>query len=817
MNPFKQTVAALLFGAAVSAAFAAESLFDFSVSDGGWKSTAKRDVVKRSAEYPAEGKQGLLFCGPEWKGGPSVWPAFETRSLPVKEWSRYDRLAVPVYNDSAAEMGFNIFISDSKKPLRQGAHFAHMLSPYSSKQLVLPLKQAFAEKGVDPADISVIHCYTENPENAMRFFIGGFTLLEPGDPVPELPGSYRQKILRRQAAVLAPRLKQLEAEAAAFDFRSLSPDAARRVRERVDAQLARFRSGEANDLLLSVKNGTPPDWSSIRSLVPAMSGFEALRETVSAAPGYEDVLLGCATPMEKVLPRVPVFRPLPETIAIEAARNEKEAAQLIVMPLGKERKKVGVRLTAFTGPAGTLPGSALSAVPVGFVETTFVPRSGSEYVGFWPDPLLAFLDTVDVGADEAQPFWIKADIPAGQPAGVYSGKAEITIGGKTAFSVPVSVRVRDFALPNRPMLPLAVTFWPNDGLMPKCNPEFDPEARKSPAAPVHAWKKHKKAWRDMLAGYGLMIDSLYEYGDWAPEFELLAELDREGKLGMFSLGYYHPASENPADNYGMQSTIDRIRPRYEKAKRLGILKHAYLYGCDESTADKFPAAERAAAILKKEFPDVPLFTTAYDDSFGTDGRLGSIDWFCPLTPQFNEKQAAAARKAGKQVWWYICLAPRRPYANNFIESSGIETRLLTGAMSAKYRPDGFLYYQTSLWNNTAPVTAGPYTDWIAQSFPGYNGDGNWTYPGPDGTPLGSIRLENFRDGLEDYAYVKLLEQRLAAAKQAGRNPQWQREAETALAVPAALVGSLTEYTRDPQKVYAWRSRLADLIEAAPVK
>ena len=96
MNPFKQTIAALLFGAAVSAAFAAESLFDFSVSDGGWKSTAKRDVVKRSAEYPAEGKQGLLFCGPEWKGGPSVWPAFETRSLPVKEWSRYDRLAVPV-------------------------------------------------------------------------------------------------------------------------------------------------------------------------------------------------------------------------------------------------------------------------------------------------------------------------------------------------------------------------------------------------------------------------------------------------------------------------------------------------------------------------------------------------------------------------------------------------------------------------------------------------------------------------------------------------------------------------------------------------
>ena len=84
MTPFRQTDAALLFGAAASAAFAAESLFDFSVSDGCCKSTAKRDVVKRSAEYPAGGKQGLLFCGPEWKGGPTGWPPNEKRTHPLK-------------------------------------------------------------------------------------------------------------------------------------------------------------------------------------------------------------------------------------------------------------------------------------------------------------------------------------------------------------------------------------------------------------------------------------------------------------------------------------------------------------------------------------------------------------------------------------------------------------------------------------------------------------------------------------------------------------------------------------------------------------
>jgi len=39
----------------------------------------------------------------------------------------------------------------------------------------------------------------------------------------------------------------------------------------------------------------------------------------------------------------------------------------------------------------------------------------------------------------------------------------------------------------------------------------------------------------------------------------------------------------------------------------------------------------------------------------------------------------------------------------------------------------------------------------------YNGDGAWLCVGPDGTPLATQRLENFRDGLEDFAYVKILE------------------------------------------------------------
>ena len=55
-----------------------------------------------------------------------------------------------------------------------------------------------------------------------------------------------------------------------------------------------------------------------------------------------------------------------------------------------------------------------------------------------------------------------------------------------------------------------------------------------------------------------------------------------------------------------------------------------------------------------------------------------------------------------------------------------------------------------------------------------NGDGCWMHAGPDGVPLATIRLENFRDGLEDLWYAKLYE------KKFGRKPE----------VPSSLIRPL---------------------------
>lgn len=815
MNRIAMYGALFLAGAMTGSAMGMEVLFDFENSTGGWKAKQWRAKVEYSDALPVDGRRGLVFTHPRWRpeeqDNQQTWPSFETCGAP-KDWTKFDRLVIPVYNDSAAEMAFGVYITDSKAPLLKGASFSTKIGPYASTQLVIPVREKFMEKRINPADISVFHCFSANPREALTFYIDRIALLEPGEKLPELPAEYLKKIKERQDRHFAPFRNRIKAEMDRLSADGLSPA----IRQYLDEKREEYRTAlndPRSSLIIQELSKDAFIWHQYLRLFQAAKSFDAIRPAVTVSPGFENVVIGYAPSSEKILPRCPGFEALPARVELEAAGNEKESFQLVVLPAGSDLKRVSVKLSEFSGPAGKLPANAVSAIPVGFIETKFVPIYQASYTGFYSDPLLPFLKQVDVKRGEAQPFWIRADIPAEQTAGVYTGKATVAIGGRDAFTVDIALQVRGFTLPEQSPLPLAITFKP--GYVRKLMPQI-PDSKKD-TVPAQAWKKHRHAWAKMLSDYYITYDYLYGYQTdktWQPDFEILAELKKRGRLGRFNLGYFSPASDHPAGNYGMQPTIDHLKQACRKAKELGILSHAYIYGCDELIANNFPRVNRAAAILKKEFPGVPVLTTSYDDTYGMDGKLGNIDWFCPHNFKYNPEQAAAARKAGKQVWWYICAGPE-VYPNNYIESSGLEPRLMMGAMTAKYRPDGFLYYELAFWNSLEPITSGPFVSFKAESYPNYNGDGMWVYPGPDSTPLASIRLENFRDGLEDYAYVKLLEKKLAAAEKSGADPDWCRKARAALEIPENLVANLRKHTQDLKELQVWRSRLADMIESAP--
>jgi hypothetical protein len=77
-----------------------------------------------------------------------------------------------------------------------------------------------------------------------------------------------------------------------------------------------------------------------------------------------------------------------------------------------------------------------------------------------------------------------------------------------------------------------------------------------------------------------------------------------------------------------------------------------------------------------------------------------------------------------------------------------------------------------------------------------------------------VRLENLRDGIEDYEYFWMLRDAAARLKKA-RGHQHAKliaEAERALAVDDAVVTDLRRFTQDPRVLRRARARLAGLIE-----
>jgi len=298
-------------------------------------------------------------------------------------------------------------------------------------------------------------------------------------------------------------------------------------------------------------------------------------------------------------------------------------------------------------------------------------------------------------------------------------------------------------------------------------------------------------------------------------------------LGRFNLGTLDytvltPALSEAQQQVEIDKLLSELRPGYEAAKAAGVLDKAYIYGFDEVTADYIPLMKKVTAILKREFPGVKLMTTALAADWGPQSGLTDWDVWVPVLADYNQERAKKVQSEGKEVWWYTCQSPAHPYPNVFTEYPAIELRLLPGVMTYKMGSQGFLYYCT-MRDEGPPrktIDSGPFTQWDACCFrQPYNGEGYLMYPGMDGNPLASVRLENFRDGVEDYGYLKILQGMVQSLKQKPAaeltSPQrtWLKTAEGLLDVPDALVKSAYQFSDDPLKLMKYRNRVAETIEA----
>ncbi len=136
-----------------------------------------------------------------------------------------------------------------------------------------------------------------------------------------------------------------------------------------------------------------------------------------------------------------------DAILIRAAKNEAEAAQLVVRPTAALKGLV-LEAGALSGPAGaTIPAQNIDILEVRYVHVTRATDK-STTPGYWPDPLPPLKKPLEVQAGKNQPFWIRVNVPRGARAGVYQGTVSLRADGFKA-AVPLKVEVYDFELPDR--------------------------------------------------------------------------------------------------------------------------------------------------------------------------------------------------------------------------------------------------------------------------------------------------------------------------------------------------------------------------------
>jgi hypothetical protein len=505
----------------------------------------------------------------------------------------------------------------------------------------------------------------------------------------------------------------------------------------------------------------------------------------------------CADSMTRVTPALfpSSFDAAPQ-LAFDLAANERESQQLVLT--------AGPGATGEVSVAISLPGLAATWARVGFFRRGPAYDAHSHGVPpaerFLPDPLLPAAPFALRGGYN-HPLWVTVFAPPGTKPGRYAGTVSLSRAGTVFRRVPVSVRVRGFELPHR--FTQKATYSVMDGFTRKFYRD-DFAARR------------RESW-------DLMLDARLSPDDIArtepPPLEDVAYALERG-MNLFAIANFVPPSKNPNacwtcvaspeacfDPAFYDAFAARLKPYVAELRRRGWLKYAFFYGFDERDETYFEGMRTVRAKLRRDFPDVPLLTTAFVARPLATGALPvakvkeMADIVCPVMDAYDGALAGELRRQGVDVWWYVCGGnPREPYVNlSSTEYPPVDARLASW-MTYVSGAGGFLYWAVNCWDDRLrhlderEMFFDEWRLWQSKS----PSDGVLLYPGRRGI-LPSVRLANVRDGMEDYEYFALAEKRCGRAR--------------VLEILGSVLSSQTRFTRDPSRLRAQRARLADLIEA----
>ena len=161
-----------------------------------------------------------------------------------------------------------------------------------------------------------------------------------------------------------------------------------------------------------------------------------------------DILICRESTMTKIRGDRPYWGTPVAEVSISLARNEYEAAQIVVVPVAKALKNVRVTVTPLKDKDGrsVMASEDIRVERVGYVQTAQPSGGARGPAGRLPDPLIP-ISAFDIDANGAQPVWITLFARPGLRGGEYAGEILVEVDGGAPARVALKARVFDFDLP----------------------------------------------------------------------------------------------------------------------------------------------------------------------------------------------------------------------------------------------------------------------------------------------------------------------------------------------------------------------------------
>lgn len=514
-----------------------------------------------------------------------------------------------------------------------------------------------------------------------------------------------------------------------------------------------------------------------------------------------------------------------KAIEIFGIRNEYISAQFVIKA-NEDIKHVTVSVSALrhvesvaSEPVSDIRWNFVGSIPIEqntpkYRKTDLIRPAPARF----PD-YLAEEKEVSVHKGKYLAVYLTVKIPRDAEAGDYEGTVSVTTD-KGSKSLPLHLTVYPFTLPDERHL--MVTEWYTTGNFKRFH-NVDSSDSEGFYEMLKIYAQNMAEHRQNVFRVSLDLITSRQNADGKltfdfSRFDKLAEVFwNTGRMDLLETGFVaifgqggwssnevvlrdfrvQKESTNQLITFPGKDFLPQFLPAFEKHLReRGWLEKTVFHIADEPSNHNMMSWREASDFVHTYAPALRRI-----DAIETTHCYDRLEIWVPkldhLAVWYDAYKKAQCK--GYELWFYtVGIFQKGSFPNKTVDVPLIESRILHW-LNYRFGLKGYLHWGFNRWTND-PFTA-----------PGeHRGDGWHVYPKKDGL-INSLRWEQMRNGIQDYEYLWLLENKLKKIKDtlAERVSTIIEPSRRPVEISSRVVIAINEYDTNPATLYSAKKQIID--------